>query len=132
MDGEAIATSWLRWVTTALVATALAVVVRTVAALLDVEVVVPDSTDELVPLEFGPIVVVTLGVSLVAVVAVVLAERLLPGRARGVTQLLAVLVLLGSMVPLVLAEVPRGSLVVLVVLHLVVGVTILRGIVRDA
>lgn len=133
MDREVLATSWLRWVTTALIAVALAVVVRTVAALLDVEVVVPrPGQDGLVPLELGSIIAVTVGVTLAAIVTVVLAGALLPGRVRGLTQLLAALVLLGSMVPLVLAELPRDGLVTLMAMHLVVGVTVLVGVVRDA
>jgi hypothetical protein len=57
------------WVTGAVVTVALAVAVRLVAALADVEVLVPDrSGGDPVPLEFAPIVVVTLG-------AFVLADR---------------------------------------------------------
>jgi hypothetical protein len=120
------------WVIGALVTTAVAVAIRFGAALAGVEVVIPDRAGgDPVPLELGPIVVITLGAFLAAIVAVLVLDRLLHGRSRRILRVLALLVLAGSLVPVHLGDLPTDATVVLTVLHLVVGIAVLRIVVRE-
>lgn len=120
------------WLTGALVTLAVAVAIRFGAALADVEVVVPDrvgGTPQ--PLELGELVVVTLAVFAVAIVAVVVLDRLLHGRSRRIVRIVGLLLLAASLVPLHTGELPGESRTVLTVLHLLVGFAVLRTVVRE-
>lgn len=120
------------WLTGALVTLAVAVAIRFGAALADVEVVVPDragGTPQ--PLELGELVIVTLAVFAVAIVAVVVLDRLLHGRSRRIVRIVGLLLLAASLVPLYTGELPGESRIVLTVLHLLVGFAVLRTVVRE-
>ncbi|WP_052667559.1 DUF6069 family protein [Nitriliruptor alkaliphilus] len=122
----------VRWLTAVLVTTALVVAIRFGAALADVEVVVPDrAAGPPEPLGLGPLVVVTLGAFVVAIVAVVALDRLLPGRGRRVVRLVGLLLLAASFIPVLGSDQPGESRLVLSVLHLVVGIAVLRTVVRE-
>jgi hypothetical protein len=119
------------WVTGTVVTIALAVAVRLLAAILDVEVLVPDrSGGEPVPLALGPVVVVTLGAFVLAAVTVLVLDRVLGDRSRRVARWLGLLVLALSFAPVLLADLPNGSVVVLAVLHVLVALGVLRTVVR--
>jgi hypothetical protein len=119
------------WVTGMVVTIALAVAVRLLAALLDIEVLVPDrSGGDPVPLELGPVVVVTLGAFVLAVVTVLVLDRVLGARSRRVARWLGLLVLALSFVPVLLADLRGGSMVVLTALHVLVAAGVMRTVVR--
>jgi hypothetical protein len=119
------------WVTGMVVTIALAVAVRLLAALLDIEVLVPDrSGGDPVPLELGPVVVVTLGAFVLAVVTVLVLDRVLGARSRRVARRLGLLVLALSFVPVLLADLRGGSMVVLTALHVLVAAGVMRTVVR--
>lgn len=120
------------WVTGALVTTALAVAIRFGAALAGVDVVIPDRAGgDPVPLDLGPIVVITIGAFLLAILAVLVLDRLLHGRSRRILRVLVLSVLAGSLVPVYLGDLPTDATVVLTVLHLLVGIAVLRTVVRE-
>lgn len=121
-----------RWLTAMLATTAVVVAVRFGAALADIEVVVPDRAGgPPEPLELGPLVVVTLGAFVVAILAVVVLDRVLADRGRRVVRLVGPLLLAASFVPVFGSDLPGESRLVLSVLHLVVGITVLRTVVRE-
>jgi hypothetical protein len=121
---------FVAWVTGAVVTVALAVAVRFVAALADVEVLVPDREGgDPVTLGFAPIVVVTLGAFVLAIVVVLVLDRVLGDRSRRVARWLGLLLLAASFVPVLLTDLPDASVLVLAVLHILVGVGVLRTVV---
>lgn len=120
------------WVTGALVTLATAVAVRLGAAIADVAVVVPDRAGGAPrTLELSQLVVVTLGVFVVAAAAVVVLDRIVRTRARRTLRLAAYLSLAISLVPVHTEGLPVASRVVLTVLHLVVGVAVVRTVIRE-
>lgn len=122
----------LLWLTGASVTLALAVAIRFGAALADVEVLVPDrSGGDPQPLGLHEVVVVTLGVFAVAIVAVLILDRVLHGRSRRILRTVGLLLIAASLVPLYTTELPDESRLVLTVLHLLVGLAVLRTVVRE-
>lgn len=122
----------MRWLTAMVATIAVVVAVRFGAALADVEVVIPDRAGgPPEPLGLAPLVVVTLGVFVVAIVAVVVLDRLLAGRARRVLRLVGLLLLAASFIPVFGSDLPGESRLVLTLLHLVVGIAVLRTVVRE-
>lgn len=120
------------WVAGTIITVVLAIGVRVGAALLDVEVVVERFGDGApAPVEFGPLVVVTLALFLLAAAGVLVLDRLWSDRSRRVVRFTILLLLLASIVSIVLGETPTDALVVVVLLHLVAGVGVLRTIVRE-
>lgn len=123
----------MTWLMGALVTVAVAVAVRLAAAVADVAVLVPDPRGgDPEPLGLAPIVVVTLGAFVLAVVVVVALHRLLRDRARAgrIVRIVALVVLALSLVPIFATELPSSSRVVLTFLHLLVGLAVLRTVIR--
>lgn len=117
---------------TALLAAALAVAVRFAAALADIEVLAPLRGDDPVPLPLGAIVTTSVGVTVVAAVVTLLFERVRPGDGRLWARRLGLLVLVGSLVPVFLADgLAVADQAVLTVIHVVVAAVVLRGVVRN-
>jgi hypothetical protein len=122
-----------RTLVTAVVAVAAAVALRVGAAFLDVPVLVPDRTDGgLRPLDLGPIVIVTVGVTVVAALVTAALDRVRPSGGRRIARWLGMVVLVVSLVPVVTTEgLETANRVVLGILHLVVAAIVLHRVVRD-
>jgi hypothetical protein len=119
------------WATAAVVTVALAVAIRLGAAVFGVEVVIPDRDGgDPVPLDLAPIVLVTVGAFVAAVVLVLVLDRVVRGRSRGVARIVALVVLALSLVPVYLGDLPTDATVVLTAIHLLVGIAVIRTVIR--
>jgi hypothetical protein len=122
----------IRALVATVVAVVLAVVTRTVAGLVGVEVLVPEGpgSEDLVDLTVVRSVVVVVVVAGAASVVRVVLDRLTPDRAVPIATGPALVVLALSAVPVLDADLEPESAGVLLLLHLAVAVPLVRDVVR--